>query len=1087
MAADRSHRRVPTLVAITAIAAVLVAIFIVMLTHSLQENDSYASIGSLLATIGTIIATVVVYLRREEKAPQVGLEADALALELLELWEPEIRHRRVRFGLAKTIPLSWVQLGGDMADAPTAIVGADPVPHSVKLKDLRLDGRLDDGPAGNPDRASRRLAEGFNQIPGKRLVVLGEPGAGKTFLAITLAVGLLRARVVGKPVPVFLSLSSWDPVADTLDDWMVRQLAATHYSGRERVPRALLRSRMLLPILDGLDELPEHLRRQAISRLNDVLEGDRSLVLTCRSTEYKDGLAGGAPVLLRAPVVEVRPVSTDDIAAHLRDNTGWVDIVAHVEQSPSGPVSMALSTPLVLSLFTAAYADRDPGELLTSPHLKNRHAIEDHLVDQLIENVYPADPEPTPWWRPNPWSTEKARAWLTYLAQYLHRHGERDFAWWRLSQRTLSPWTAAALALSVGTTAFFAGTAIRPWLYGDSYIWADDPVGTVLQWPPLLGMIFGLVVGLLWLASPRRTPGQTTNGSAFRRGAVAGLLLVLIPGAPLLLATPLGTGFQSVVTESALGGALIALAITSALAVGLHELMASRTKRIGGGSPEQLLRDDRKSALIAAGVTALFVGAFSWLTTIFAAALGGHMGQRIALALGKPTIADLNLPPITTHVPWLFQANKVNILITASVMLMVLFAIAVLTTRAWTRFLIARAVLAGGHRLPWRLMRFLRHAHQEGLLRRSGYSYQFWHVRLQERLVSTATNDQTGFQPAARHRRLALAGTFLLLTTLIIAPVWSAEPEHCRQTGWANIDHKMTRTTVDGASACIIQLTNDDWSYLKVASTDNALLNSARNPTIIPGARGPAISVSVFGELDQVPETDWHQLFLGMSTAQAIVPETLRIQLVYAKFDKAYGRDAFRIAAFYNREILGLPSSSTALSVQVDTDKSLINPSEEVIGLRDFDFATLAKEYWDQSIDAYLRAIDRTLTPANIADGISNEECAAIGDIFKTATSSSPTFDLRGTNLSTATLSRIASCGHVTLLVEKAYAESLKPAIQKGLETPLLSYFDDNSASIETDCRNKLGDSPLPKALAMCVTMLSLATGFREGVRFLNY
>src|SRR5207247_3204890 len=30
-------------------------------------------------------------------------------------------------------------------------------------------------------------------------------------------------------------------------------------------------------------------------------------------------------------------------------------------------------------------------------------------------------------------------------SQYLHRYGERDLAWWRLAQRTLSPWMAAVL------------------------------------------------------------------------------------------------------------------------------------------------------------------------------------------------------------------------------------------------------------------------------------------------------------------------------------------------------------------------------------------------------------------------------------------------------------------------------------------------------------------------------------------------------------------------------------------------------------------------------------------------------------------
>ena len=64
----------------------------------------------------------------------------------------------------------------------------------------------------------------FRGLPVKQLVVLGEPGAGKTVLAILLTLGLLAARTPGDPTPVLLSLTSWNPRRDHPHTWLARRL-----------------------------------------------------------------------------------------------------------------------------------------------------------------------------------------------------------------------------------------------------------------------------------------------------------------------------------------------------------------------------------------------------------------------------------------------------------------------------------------------------------------------------------------------------------------------------------------------------------------------------------------------------------------------------------------------------------------------------------------------------------------------------------------------------------------------------------------------------------------------------------------------
>jgi hypothetical protein len=284
------------------------------------ERASYvAAVLALLVALPTPLGLQPLlprpYSRDEDE--QVNRAAESLARTVRD--EVEREESLWKVGEPIPLPVRWVTVPPGLAD------------HWANIRRSRdtnaplyLDGFLD------------QIGKVFTRVPSRRLVILGPAGAGKTVLALRFCLDQFTHAetdpVTSGRIRVIFRLTTWNPNTQTLADWMASQLEAndpglhTRTSTGKSLAAELVRRRRLLPIFDGLDEIPQLLRKRALSALNSEFPVSEPLLLTSRNenNEYADAV-GQVGVLAGAGVVALQPLSLDALTDYLTRSTSRPD------------------------------------------------------------------------------------------------------------------------------------------------------------------------------------------------------------------------------------------------------------------------------------------------------------------------------------------------------------------------------------------------------------------------------------------------------------------------------------------------------------------------------------------------------------------------------------------------------------------------------------------------------------------------------------------------------------------------------------------------------------------------------------------
>lgn len=643
----------------------------------------------------------------------------------------------------------------------------------------------------------------FGGLSPRRLLVVGESGAGKTVLAIELVLQLVEPLVTAggrpdgrTPVPVRVNAARWT-LGSPFDSWLAEQLVRDFGLAAGDAAR-LVRDRLVLPVVDGLDELdPEPSTgppRRAIGLLTELnrysdISGRRpgAVVVTCRADRYAE-LSAALAGLDNAARIHLHDLTTEQISAYL--DARWPDghlcdkhreNIQNALSGPSGTVlRAALATPWRLLLTaTAVESGADPAELLRVDSGADPREATARIARRLLDSYVPAATKLTPRTaHGTPYSPEQVRDWLVRLATHLRRQADRTdrpapgltaidivphLLWpigGRRRVRALHCLCSVVFAI-IAMAAFWTGAGIdRP---GDLSDGLDLEEGLTLA---LMAGWVSIATGLSLSSWPAAAGGRA---NVPRRQRVIGGLLGAVVGGPV---GAIGGLAGLVLTRERVFGPVFAVAGGAAGGVALGAIIgltAAGWRKVERMTVSEALRSEPLT-LLGFGLC----GALTGLPPLRLAhsgpaqlVLGGAGAFVLAVALGVAfTIAtggwskdaELAHPREALH-----RNPTIGVAfgLTGAVAAFLVFVLnqGVLTSLvcalvggvtfglafgaiAWLRTMIGLIVAAARGQLPLRLWTFLDWACEARLLRVSGATYQYRHRELQEFLTTPEDADR---------------------------------------------------------------------------------------------------------------------------------------------------------------------------------------------------------------------------------------------------------------------------------------------------------------------------------------------------------
>lgn len=605
-----------------------------------------------------------------------------------------------------------------------------------------------------PDEPGRTFPDGtqataiFDELgAGRTLLILGEPGAGKTTTLLKLAQSLLE-RIgddLSQPIPVILNLSSWAKKRQSIAEWLVQDLYET-FQVSKSMGRTWIEEEQLILCLDGLDEVESQHRDDCVQTLNQFIQdhGRTEIVVCSRILDYE---SLSERLRLRSAIY-VQPLTFKQIS-HYLEQAGEQLTALRTVLAQNSDIRGFASSPLILSIMSLAYRDCP---LEQFPKLTSIDVFRQRLFETYIERMFQ---------RRGPtlqYSHMQTNYWLGWIAQRMVQTSQTVFlieriqpSWLQTRIQRIRYWMTItlgeALVVTLGLTVslvllelltglprgLFLGllTSLRLGITGGlitAVFWGTvSGIGTVLNRRSSVGFLADIktVETLRWSWQEAKKSSHSGLSVILIVGLIAGLVSGLMLGLTI---------FDSNVWSNQLGSVVIikiillpfvvllsGFSVSSVIVLFLVPLTAVITGLLGGfkgpevqkrGKPNQGIWLSFRNALVLTLSISIASGIISGLSTLaisLPAKLTSETAKQLMLSLFDGVRFGLFWGLILGNISGFFYGGIVCI-----------------------RHLALRLVLYQTGDAPWNYAHFLDYAAERLFLQKVGGGYIFIHRMLLE-------------------------------------------------------------------------------------------------------------------------------------------------------------------------------------------------------------------------------------------------------------------------------------------------------------------------------------------------------------------
>ncbi len=534
--------------------------------------------------------------------------------------------------------------------------------------------------SGQNNSKGTNVTDVFQQMgTGRTLLILGEPGSGKTTTLLKLAQSLVEEtkKDLRRMIPVVFHLSSWAIKKQAIEEWLVEELYNKYY-----IPKPLgkrwIKEEQLILLLDGLDEVKAECRNNCVRELNKFtkLHNITEIVVSCRIQDYE---ALEEKLILRSAIC-IQGLTQLQIEQYL-EQAGKPLVVLKTLLQQNTQLRAFVSSPLILSVMSLAYegcSQQELSLLISGREWKQR--LFDKYIERMFQRKIPTQL----------YLKKETQRWLIWLAQRMIQESERVFLIEKIQPTWLTSRTKNFYRLSIGL--------IFGILFGLINL-------SIFTW--IAGLMHGLILGLMSLIVGMSVvffpPEEITTVEiiqinwkrllipSFKIGVSFGLFVVLVGGLYELLHKGQFPDLGIMLTF-----------LKSSLFIGIMSLLQRVSTRIGKDiksfaiektiNPNQGIWRSRNNALMVTfGI---------WIITGLA-----------VLLMARPEEILMRWFSFTTYG---------------------LIAGLLLGGIACIEHFILRFILYINKNIPWNYARFLNYATKYGFLRKVGGGYVFVHPMLLE-------------------------------------------------------------------------------------------------------------------------------------------------------------------------------------------------------------------------------------------------------------------------------------------------------------------------------------------------------------------